>query len=156
MLRHTALVLFIVAVTAGASAQESTPEASHRAAAEELLTTIDIPTVLNEAIRVSLDAELEMQPEIAPYRDLMEAFFKKHMSWAALRLSLIDIYVRNFTEGELREMTAFYRTPTGQKAARLTPTLMEEGMLLGQQAVEANLHHLERAVMDRALKTYGN
>ena len=42
------------------------------------------------------------------------------------------IYARHFTVDELKELTAFYRTPTGAKALREVPQVMGEltGMLL--------------------------
>jgi hypothetical protein len=36
------------------------------------------------------------------------------------------IYAKHFTAQELREMTAFYRTPTGAKALRMMPQVMAE------------------------------
>ena len=43
------------------------------------------------------------------------------------------IYHKYFTTAELKEMVAFYRTPTGSKMANLLPQLAQEGMLAGQQ-----------------------
>src|SRR5215813_1486429 len=40
------------------------------------------------------------------------------------------IYARHFTAQELREITAFYRTPTGGKLLRLTPQLSAEVMAM--------------------------
>ena len=37
-----------------------------------------------------------------------------------------SIYARHFTAGELRELTAFYQTPTGAKALHETPQVMGE------------------------------
>ena len=36
------------------------------------------------------------------------------------------IYARHFSAQELREMTAFYRTPTGAKALKMMPQIMAE------------------------------
>ncbi|NNL65588.1 MAG: DUF2059 domain-containing protein [Myxococcales bacterium] len=38
------------------------------------------------------------------------------------------LYMKFFTEQELRELLAFQSSPVGQKAAALTPQLMQEGM----------------------------
>jgi hypothetical protein len=38
------------------------------------------------------------------------------------------IYARHFTAQELREIIAFYRTPTGSKLLQLTPQLSAEVM----------------------------
>ena len=39
------------------------------------------------------------------------------------------IYDKNFTESELRDIIAFYRTPTGQKTITLAPKMMMEAMI---------------------------
>ena len=41
------------------------------------------------------------------------------------------IYARNFTVDELRELTAFYRSPLGQKVQQKLPTVMQESMAMG-------------------------
>jgi uncharacterized protein len=42
------------------------------------------------------------------------------------------IYAKNFTVSELRDLIAFYRTPTGEKLLQLTPTIAQQGMQVGQ------------------------
>jgi hypothetical protein len=42
------------------------------------------------------------------------------------------IYARNFTPEELGEMTAFYRTPVGQKLVQKMPVITQENMAAGQ------------------------
>ncbi len=39
---------------------------------------------------------------------------------------IFQIYDKNFTESELKELIAFYQTPTGQKAAAFLPTLSKQ------------------------------
>jgi len=41
----------------------------------------------------------------------------------------LPIYDKNFTESELRDIIAFYRTPTGQKTITLAPKMMMEAMM---------------------------
>lgn len=40
----------------------------------------------------------------------------------------VPLYSESFGEDELREMLAFYRSPTGQKAIAVTPALMQQGL----------------------------
>lgn len=50
--------------------------------------------------------------EVLPYKDVLD--------WNA------EIYGRRFTLDEIRALTAFYRTPVGQKLARLLPDISGE------------------------------
>lgn len=43
------------------------------------------------------------------------------------------IYHKYFTTAELKEIVAFYKTPTGKKLTTLLPKITQEGMLAGQQ-----------------------
>ena len=42
------------------------------------------------------------------------------------------IYGRNFTLDEMRQITAFYRTPVGQKVLDKMPSVLQENISLGQ------------------------
>ncbi len=41
------------------------------------------------------------------------------------------LYSKYFTEAELSEMLTFYKTPTGRKATKVLPSLMEEAAVAG-------------------------
>jgi hypothetical protein len=45
----------------------------------------------------------------------------------------VPLYARTYSADELRQITAFYRTPVGAKMLATTPKLMGEGMQIGQQ-----------------------
>jgi hypothetical protein len=47
--------------------------------------------------------------------------------------AVVRIYADNFTAAELRELTAFYRGPTGQKLLQKQPSILESSMALGRQ-----------------------
>jgi uncharacterized protein len=45
----------------------------------------------------------------------------------------VKLYDRNFTTVEIREMIAFYESPIGKRFIEVQPTLMREGMAMGQE-----------------------
>lgn len=47
----------------------------------------------------------------------------------------VPLYARTFSADELKQITAFYRTPVGAKMLSTMPQLMGEGMQIGQQIV---------------------
>jgi hypothetical protein len=65
------------------------------------------------------------------------------------------IYAKAFTKPELSEMAAFYKTPTGQKMARLTPVLTQQMMAAGQQYAQQMAGQLTTRIQDE-LKKRGN
>ena len=48
---------------------------------------------------------------------------------------IAPLYAETFTVDELRQMTAFYASPTGQKVLAATPALMARGMEIGMRTV---------------------
>lgn len=44
----------------------------------------------------------------------------------------VPIYEKYFTEDELKDIAAFYESPTGKKLAAVTPAMTEESMRVGQ------------------------
>ena len=47
----------------------------------------------------------------------------------------VPLYARTFSADEIKQMTAFYRTPVGAKMLATMPQLMSQGMQIGQQVV---------------------
>ena len=123
---------------------------SHRAAAVELLEVTHIDKITNDAIDVMLKAQLQANPDIRPYEDLMRAFLAKYMAWDALRDKYVDIYIDTYSEDELRAITDFYRTPLGQKLLASLPQVMQRGADLGREAIASHLDELKAQVKARA------
>jgi len=122
---------------------------SHRQAAEELLVAMGMERTLEDSINSTLSMQLQQMPQLAQYEDVMRAFLYKYMSWEYLKEHIVQLYAEEFTEAELREITAFYRTETGKKLIELTPVLMNKGMAIGQQAVEEHLPELQQMVLQK-------
>jgi hypothetical protein len=63
------------------------------------------------------------------------------------------LLVKHYTEGELKELLAFYKTPLGQKAIRIMPEVMQDVngqmMVLMQQRLPAMMERL-RPLIEKA------
>lgn len=125
---------------------------SHRNAADELLDTMEMNTLIDDSIKTILQLELSKNPTLQPLEEVMRVFFHKHMSGESLRGAFIDIYVETFTEKELKEINRFYKTPTGKKVVKETPVLKAKGMKLGEQRVQENLPELQSMIQEEAAR----
>src|SRR5262249_4926596 len=108
------------------------PSESHLKTAAELLELVHVDRSTSQALDVVLKVQLLQQPHLEPYEHTLRAFVQKYMSWESLKGDYARIYADAFSEAELRQMIAFYRTPTGQKAIKMIPELMAKGGALGQ------------------------
>ncbi|MGE4218651.1 MAG: DUF2059 domain-containing protein [Alphaproteobacteria bacterium] len=70
----------------------------------------------------------------------------------ALVTEVIKIYDSHFTAAELKDILAFYRTPAGQKFAKITPTLAQESVQAGQRWAQGIAPKLAERIKGRAQK----
>jgi hypothetical protein len=115
---------------------------SHRAAVLELCNVMDLEHVMQESMKRMIDLQLQQAPQIQNARPQFEQFFGKYLSWNALKDDYVKLYMDAFSEPELRELTAFYKTPTGKKAVRQMPTLLQKGAELGASRVREHMGEL--------------
>jgi len=125
---------------------------SHRQAAEELLRAMEIEKQMDSTITQTLDLQIKQQPVLVPYKEVLRKFLSKHLSYASLKDDLIHIYMDEFTEPELRQITAFYKSPVGKKLAAKGPALIGKGMKLGMERVTKNQDELRQMIQDEAKK----
>ena len=109
-----------------------------------------VKTAFDQTIEQMTALEIQRNPALADFREVLERFFAQHMSYESMKPDLIRIYAETFTAGELAEIQDFYRTPTGQKTLKEMPTLTSRGAQLGAQRVQQNLPELEQMLRVRA------
>lgn len=141
------LITFFVLIGAILSADS----ASHRKAAEDLLKAAEFEKTTNEAIEAILGVQFEAQPYLVPLEETLRTFFRKHMSAESMKEDMIKLYVEEFTEPELKEITAFYGTDLGKKVISRVPALMQKGAEMGQRRIEAHLPELQ-AILEEEMQ----
>ncbi|MBN1409692.1 MAG: DUF2059 domain-containing protein [Spirochaetales bacterium] len=123
-------------------------ENSHYKAAERLLALTISEESYNSVIEQSIDTQIDANPQIADFRQIMLDYMYKYMSLSAIKEDLIQLYMEYFTEKEILEMEAFYMTDVGKKASKLLPEMFKRGTQLGQQKVQENMGELQQAIAD--------
>lgn len=149
------LCIYLLVFTLSSSFYQATALAAsenHRKAANDLLDTMDLNTLLSGSIESMLQLQLSQNPSLLPFEKTMQTFFNKYMSGESLREGFLEIYIETFTEKELKEMNAFYNTATGKKALKETPALMSKGAALGQKRVQENISELQSMIAEEAKK----
>ncbi len=125
-----------------------TPTAGQKQAAEALLTALQMENLINQSIDQSIQMQLANNEKMRKYESVMRTFMARYMSWEVLKGPLTDVYAREFTEPELKELKAFYLTPVGKKALLKMPMMMQQGMAIGKSQVEAHLPELSQMIKD--------
>jgi hypothetical protein len=124
----------------------STP-ATHRDAAIQLLTEAGVKTAMVTMEDIMLRQQLELHPIIKPYEGVLRAFFEKYISFEALREDFAKLYMSRFSELQLRQLIAFYQTPTGRVAVQELPKVMELAAALAKQKIEEHTPELKQMML---------
>lgn len=148
-MKKTIALTLALGLMAGLPA-EAAQDTDGQAAAMRLLDAMDMETMLGQSIDVSLDAMLNQNPELGPYRGVMRAFLAKHMSYSALKPKLSEIYASELSAAELDAAAEFYRTAAGKKLMEKMPALLTKGMELGQRSVQDHLPELQQTIKAEA------
>ena len=140
-------ILFVLAAVAllafgrSAAAQTAAPDAT--AAAKELVETMRATDQLKVLMPMLMQ---QLKPAIAQGRPEVErdydAMVPQMLAAADARMgeftgAIAVIYASHFTADELRQLTAFYRGPVGQKFLQVMPRIMQDSMTIGQKFGES-------------------
>ena len=147
-MRRWGLVLLAAVWLLGVTAMGADPKAPLKYSAAELelaeglMKAMGMPKQFDDMITLMLDAQAKANPVMLSYRSVMEQFFRKHMSYEALKGDLAVIYAETFNAQELKELTALFSSPIGQKFVANSTELSRRGMELGQTRVQQNMAEL--------------
>ncbi|MGI4749066.1 MAG: DUF2059 domain-containing protein [Janthinobacterium lividum] len=135
-------------------AQEMAITPSHLKAAEDMLTSMNMPYIFTSSINNMVNVQSSNLPldQRKAFSDAMKTFLNKYLNWDLLKTDMSRIYASEFTESEIKELTRFYQTPLGKKMIEKSPALMQKGMLIGQQAVVAHQAELQDMMKSLAPK----
>lgn len=147
-LTQVVVVCLVVILPIAIKAGEKEVDKSHMVAALELLESMQVEITFEKTIESAVDLQVKQNPSIAPYRKVLLEFFSKYMSWDSLKDEMARIYVDAFTIQELKELTAFYKTPVGRKAALLVPQLMTKGGEMGMKRVQEHMPELQLMIAE--------
>ena len=118
-------------------------ENSHLEQVEILFKLTQMEKKINESVESIAQLQLRQNPELVAKRGQLMAFLEKHIGWNALRSDLAGMYMRSFTEDELKTINDFYITPTGQKVITIVPQLVQERNQLAMQRLQRNIEELQ-------------
>ena len=99
--------------------------------------------------RTIFDVQVKVTPSLALYRDILDRFTAKYMTWDIVEPRFVQIYMDTFTEHEMREVIAFARTPTGQKWWAEMPRLSQSASVIGLEVVKEHHAELDAMIKER-------
>ena len=141
--------LFAVLLLFPACIQAQTADDAKQKAALRFLEASGTKTNLERTIHVMIKMQIDQNPQLEPYRDLMSAFLEKYLSWDALKDDLVKIYEESFTADELNQLADFYETPLGKKVSVKLAELTMRGSMIGQKNVQDHMAEFQDSIQKR-------
>ena len=151
-MRRLAAALLLVAVPALAT--QPNPSAKQKELIDQIITL----THLDETVRFLLDAMLERmtkessearsdddKKDLERYRQLVREKID-YREW--VRDVYVPLYAKYFTEEQLADLVAFYKTPTGQRVIKAMPQIESEAMQSAGAQVREKFAALARQVAE--------
>ena len=126
---------------------------SHRAAAEELLVATHSEQMV-EQLRAQMeqvfkssfaqmgDKRIDKRTS-DKYSKKLSDILLDVITWETMKVQLVDVYVAVYTENEIKELTAFYTSPTGKKLLAKMPELIKASMEISQKQMKEALPKIE-------------
>lgn len=139
-----------IAAASGVSTPRATESSrNHRGKVKELFGLMDMQKLVDATLEDTISTQIKANPALAQLKDVMLDFLAKHMSWKSLERGFVEDYMETFSQDEIEDMIAFYRTPTGAKAIAALPALMKRGARRGLESVEKHMPELQKAIEER-------
>lgn len=145
--RSAVVCLPLLLVLLGAAPQPA-PVSSHEKAARELFRMAGGENLAMGGAEAMLGM-LRTDPTMAPYEHVFRDWYQKVFAEADLEAEMVKLYMETFTEKELREIAAFYKTPVGRKSIAAMPELMRKGAEIGMKRAQEHAGELEE-MLDKA------
>jgi len=127
-------------------------ESSHRRAVDELFEVTEVEQMFDDFMEQTIQTKIKQNPLLQPYRDILIKFFSKYMSRESLKDEMANLNMSEFSEKEINEIKAFYRTPTGRKVLKRFPALYAKGSQIGMQHVQQHINELQQMLADKAIE----
>lgn len=142
------LLVLLVSVAPAQSAAPA-PSASHMKAAEDLIAVMDMEQTFNQSMEAMLQAQMNANPMLKQFEDIMRDFMGKYLKWNELKSDYAKIYMDVFSEAELRQMIELYQTPLGKKMLKTLPNLLTRGAQLSNERLQPHLPELQQQIVAR-------
>lgn len=91
-----------------------------------------LPIIEQMAAKFNLDAAAKQELE-----DIYRTWFEQDIDKAKMLSSIKTLYRDAFSDEEIKQVTAFYRTEVGQKFLMRSPQLMQLGAKIGMREAQA-------------------
>lgn len=86
---------------------------------------------------------LVANPQLSDFQPVVQDWYTKYLSDRELESDVARMYGKLFSEQEMRDLTAFYRTPLGRKLQKSLPDIFKETLIISVRHTQGHGPELE-------------
>jgi len=127
---------------------------SKRESVEELLTLTNAESVIDNVYSQmgqmfqGMGQQLGVKPEeretFDKFMSKMISLMQEEMSWDKMKEPMIRIYLKHYTEKEIQDQIAFYRSESGQSMINKQPEVVKDTMMMTQEVLKNFMPKLQQ------------
>ena len=148
-IRKTIVLGAILLLGIGQALSVSADEASHRQEVQKLFELTGMQQKIDESLENVLALQIAQSPELKDHKTVVKEFLERHIGWQSLEDALTDMYLKEFSEQELKDMNAFYGSATGKKVIERLPVLVQLRNQLASARLQENIGELQYELSSR-------
>ena len=121
-------------------------EGSERASVEELLMLMKADSMIDniyfqygqtiKRMEQQLGIDQSNKAIFERYISRMVAIMKQEMNWKKMKEPMINVYLKHYSENEVQDMLAFYKSESGKSMVEKMPAVMKDSMLVSQSLMK--------------------
>jgi uncharacterized protein len=137
-------------------------DASKTAKVEEFFQLAKMDDLLRQTLTMTMNqiksgifqqlAGVKLAPDqeklMDEYQDRLSTVISDALSWEKLKPGYVKLFAEAYTESELDDIVAFYKSPTGRSMVAKTPMLMTKATTVVQAKMQEAMPALEKVVQD--------
>ena len=142
------LILLAAALLCAApAAAQDEPTPGEAAAVRELLEASRTRENFIRAMELGMEqgGMAQMTPAM---RTVLREFMDEHFRYEDLEPAFVRMYADAFTEQEIRDLAAFYRTPLGQRVVETLPEITAASQRIAMERLQTVMPQLMQQIME--------
>ena len=124
-MKHLLLILFVSILAFNVNAQDNKEKLI-----KEMLELSGASKMALQTMELMVSSFKKQMPSVA--NDFWNEFMKEANA-DELTNMIVPVYAKHYTEDELKELIAFYKTPIGKKMVEKLPQIAQESYGIGEQ-----------------------
>ena len=115
----------------------------------------NVPATTQLAVRAIVEQQAATNASVGAYPEAFRSFAAQYLSWDALKGPILEVYIEEFSEDDLKQLVAFFETPAGRKFVDRSPAIAENVGQRVEKIMADRQTELRRMIADQELKTLG-